>query len=60
MKNFSLFAKICYIFGFLGVVFSIVASIITKKDFTWQLITLMWMGSAFVSELRIKQLEEKL
>ena len=60
MKNLSLLSKICYGFGFLGVTFSIIASILTKKEFTWQIITLMWMGSAFMSEMRIKQLEDKL
>ena len=60
MNKLSLLAKICFILGFIGVTGSIVLSIITKKDFTWQVISLLWMGSAFVSELRIKQLEEKL
>ena len=59
MKKFGLLEKLCFIFGFTGVLFSITVSIIAEKSFTWQLITLMWMLSAFFSELRIKQLEEK-
>lgn len=60
MKNLSTLNKICYIFGFLGVIFSIIASVITKKEFTWQIITLMWMGSSFMSDLNIIQLEDKI
>jgi len=60
MKHLSLLSKICYVFGFLGVIFSIIASILSKKEFTWQIITLMWMASAFISEMRIKELEDKL
>jgi len=60
MKKLSLLSKICFILGFIGAVGSITLSIISKRDFTWQLVTLVWMGSAFMNELRIKQLEEKL
>jgi hypothetical protein len=60
MKKLSLLSKICFVLGFIGVIGSIIISIISKKDFTWQFITLMWMGSALVSDLRIKELEEKL
>ncbi len=60
MKKLSLLSKICFVLGFIGVIGSIIISIISKKDFTWQFITMMWMGSALVSDLRIKELEKKL
>jgi len=60
MNKLSLLSKLCFILGFVGVVGSIILSIVTKKDFLWQVITLAWMSSAFISELRIKQLEDKL
>ncbi len=60
MNKLSLLSKVCFILGFIGVIGSIIISIISEKDFTWQFITLMWMGSALISDMRIKQLEDKL
>ena len=60
MKRLSLLSKICFILGFTGIIGSLVMSIIFKKEYFWQLMTLLWMGSAFINELRIKQLEDKL
>lgn len=60
MKRLSLLSKICFILGFIGIIGSLIMSIILKKEYFWQLMTLLWMGSAFINELRIKQLEEKL
>jgi hypothetical protein len=59
MNKLSLLAKTCFLLGFIGVIGSIILSFIDGKDFTWQFITLLWMGSSFVNELRIKQLEDK-
>ena len=59
MNKLSLLAKTCFLLGFIGVICSIILSFIDGKDFTWQFITLLWMGSSFVNELRIKQLEDK-
>lgn len=59
MKKFSLLEKICFIFGFIGVMGSIIISALAHKDYLWQVITLFWMGSAFIAELRIKNLEDK-
>lgn len=60
MKRLSLLSKICFILGFIGIIGSLIMSIILKKEYFWQLMTLLWMGSAFINELRIKQLEDKL
>lgn len=60
MKRLSLLSKICFILGFTGIIGCLIMSIILKKEYFWQLMTLLWMGSAFINELRIKQLEEKL
>lgn len=60
MKKLSLISKICFILGFIGVIGSITFSVVQDKDFMWQVIALLWMGSSFINELRIKQLEDKL
>lgn len=60
MNKLSLISRVCFILGFIGVLGSITLSLMSGKDYTWQIITLLWMGSSFISELRIKQLEDKL
>ena len=55
----SLLTKICFVLGFIGTIGSIIISIISKKDFSWQLIALVWMSSALISELRINKIEKK-
>lgn len=60
MNKLSLLSKICFILGFIGVIGSITFSLVQGKDYMWQVIALLWMGSAFLNELRIKQLEDKL
>lgn len=60
MKNLSLLSKICFGLGTIGTIGSIIISLLTKKDFTWQFIALMWMLSALFQELRINQLEKKI
>lgn len=57
MKKLTLFAKICFGLGFVATIGSIVSYLVQDKDVTWQVISLFWMSSALISELRIKQLE---
>ena len=52
--------KICYGLGFIGSVGSIVLAILTKKDFSWQFISLIWMLAALMADLRATKLEESL
>jgi hypothetical protein len=56
----SKLTKLFFILSFMSVLGSIVLAITEKKDFTWQAITFLWICSAYVSELRIKNLEDKL
>jgi hypothetical protein len=58
MKNLSNLSKICYILGFLSVLFSIVINIYLKKDFGWQIVTIFWILNSFINELIIKKLEK--
>jgi len=60
MKKLSIMSKIFFLLAFLTTIGSIVLAIYTKKDYTWQAITLLWICSAYMSEIRIKQLEDKL
>lgn len=59
MRKLDVISKVCYCLGFLGTVGSIIVSLYSGKEVSWQLISLSWMGSAFISDLRIKQLEDK-
>jgi hypothetical protein len=56
----SKLSKVFFLLAFLSTVSSIVIALVTKKDFTWQSITLLWICTAYISELRIKNLEDKL
>lgn len=56
----SLLSKICYALGFLGTGGSIILAIVTKKDFSWQFISLIWMFAALMADMRATKLEGKL
>ena len=59
MKRLSLLHKIVFALAIISVVGSIVTGIYLGQDVTWQSITLLWVLSAVIAELRIKELEDK-
>lgn len=60
MKKLSLLHKICFGLAIVSVIGSIITGLISGRDITWQGISLLWISTALISELRIKKLEEKL
>lgn len=60
MKKLSLLHKICFGLALISVIGSIVAGLMVGRDVTWQGISLLWIFSALMAEIRIKQLEKKL
>lgn len=59
MKRLSLLHKIVFVLAIISVVGSIVTGLYLGQDVTWQGITLLWVLSAVIAELRIKELEDK-
>jgi hypothetical protein len=59
MKKLSLLHKLCFVLALFSVVGSIVVNIISGNDVTWQSIFLLWILSAIMAEIRIKNLEDK-
>ena len=59
MKRLSLLHKIVFVLAIISVVGSIVTGLYLGQDITWQGITLLWVLSAVIAELRIKELEDK-
>ena len=59
MKRLSLLHKIVFVLAIISVVGSIVTGLYLGQDVTWQSITLLWVLSAVLAELRIKELEDK-
>lgn len=60
MKKLSLLHKICFGLALISVIGSIVTGLMVGKDVTWQGISLLWIFSALMAEIRIKQIEKKL
>ncbi len=59
MKRLSLLHKIVFVLAIISVVGSIISGLSLGQDVTWQGITLLWVLSAVIAELRIKELEDK-
>ena len=59
MKRLSLLHKIVFVLAIISVVGSIISGLSLGQDVTWQSITLLWVLSAVIAELRIKELEDK-
>ena len=59
MKRLSLLHKIVFVIAIISVVGSIISGLALGQDVTWQSITLLWVLSAVIAELRIKELEDK-
>ncbi len=59
MKRLSLLHKIVFVLAIISVVGSIISGLALGQDVTWQGITLLWVLSAVIAELRIKELEDK-
>lgn len=59
MKRLTLLHKIVFVLAIISVVGSIVTGLYLGQDVTWQGITLLWVLSAVIAELRIKELEDK-
>ena len=59
MKRLSLLHKIVFVLAIISVVGSIISGLSAGQDVTWQSITLLWVLSAVIAELRIKELEDK-
>ena len=59
MKRLSLLHKIVFVLVIISVVGSIISGLSLGQDVTWQSITLLWVLSAVIAELRIKELEDK-
>jgi hypothetical protein len=60
MKKLSLLHNICFGLAIVSVIGSIITGFLAGRDITWQGISLLWISSALISELRIKELEDKL
>jgi len=59
MKRLNLLHKIVFVIAIISVVGSIISGLALGQDVTWQGITLLWVLSAVIAELRIKELEDK-
>jgi hypothetical protein len=59
MRRLSLLHKIVFVMAIISVVGSIISGLALGQDVTWQGITLLWVLSAVIAELRIKELEDK-
>lgn len=60
MKKLNLLHKVCFSLAIISVIGSMITGLLAGRDITWQGISLLWISSALISELRIKELEEKL
>lgn len=59
MKTLSPLLKICYLIGFLGIIASIFLAALSNKNYSWQIITLLWMIFSINSEIKYKIVKDK-